>query len=208
MEDFDGFGDIVEVMKVQLSKRNDPTLQAYKASDFSETYLFFDYDFHHSQLTIAEINRQLKEMLEYFNEETENGKLYINYPMVESIRYVKSLPDPEYLDYTVTRVESKNFKRLCAEFTGFGSYDFLLLPETKEIPQSKIETIKENWKHLIAMNIQKANHLVGKGHRTPNHKEDINQRAILKSQIEHFVLPFDSVSVLNSFPIFLYEYLK
>lgn len=45
-------------------------------------------------------------MLEMFSNETEYGKLYINYPMVESICYTKELPDKDYANYTVSREEN------------------------------------------------------------------------------------------------------
>lgn len=69
----------------------------------TEIFLFFDYDFQESRLTLEENNRHIGEMLEYFNDETENGKLYINYPMVESVFYTKQLPDKDYQSYYVTR---------------------------------------------------------------------------------------------------------
>lgn len=35
-------------------------------------------------------------MLDFFSDETENGKLYINYPMIESLKYTKEIPDANY----------------------------------------------------------------------------------------------------------------
>lgn len=55
-------------------------------------------------------------MLTLFADETENGKLYINYPMIESIRYTKELPDTDYANYIVSREECKDFKRLARDF--------------------------------------------------------------------------------------------
>ena len=69
-----------------------------KTSDISETYLFFDYDFQNTQLTLEEINLRVQSMLELFTDETDDGKLYINYPMIESIRYTKELPDEDYVN--------------------------------------------------------------------------------------------------------------
>lgn len=34
--------------------------------------------------------------MDYFSDETENGKLYINYPMIESLKYTKEIPDANY----------------------------------------------------------------------------------------------------------------
>ena len=40
-------------------------------------------------------------MLKFFNNETENGKLYISYPMIEAFYHINSIPDPEYINRTV-----------------------------------------------------------------------------------------------------------
>jgi hypothetical protein len=55
-------------------------------NDFSEVYLFFDYDAHQTNVGNADAENVLHQMLENFDNETENGKLYISYPMVEALR--------------------------------------------------------------------------------------------------------------------------
>lgn len=42
----------------------------------------------------------------------------------------------------------------------------------------------------------------------PTEKSIINQLAIFKSQVSKFVEPSKCVAVLNSFPIFIYDYMK
>ena len=103
LQDYDGDGDIVALMRERLADRGDATLYGIRNSDISEIFLFFDYDFQNSQLSLEEINRRVEEMLALFDDETDNGKLYINYPMIESIRYTKELPDDAYVGYTVGR---------------------------------------------------------------------------------------------------------
>lgn len=62
---------------------------------FSQIFLFFDYDFQ-NRLGTQKVNGILDEMLDFFSDETENGKLYINYPMIESLKYTKEIPDANY----------------------------------------------------------------------------------------------------------------
>lgn len=62
---------------------------------FSQIFLFFDYDFQ-NRLGAQKVNGILDEMLVFFSDETENGKLYINYPMIESLKYTKEIPDANY----------------------------------------------------------------------------------------------------------------
>jgi hypothetical protein len=52
-------------------------------------------------LTFDELKAQVKEMPECFDDETEGGKLNVNYSMVESIRYTKQLPDYAFCSYCI-----------------------------------------------------------------------------------------------------------
>lgn len=118
LKEYEDGGDIVSVMRERLAARGDSTLNGIRSSDISEIFLFFDYDFQNSHLSLEEINQRVEEMLALFADETENGKLYINYPMIESIRYTKELPDNGYANYVVSREECKDFKRLARDFCG------------------------------------------------------------------------------------------
>lgn len=82
-DDFDT--DIIEVLR-ENNERIKKQLAGLNRDDFSEVYLFFDYDVHQNNLGEESDRDILDQMLESFNNETENGKLYINYPMVEALR--------------------------------------------------------------------------------------------------------------------------
>ena len=47
-------------------------------------------------------------MAEYFVESSDMGKLYLNYPMVESFYHMKSVPDADFDLYTSTLEELRN----------------------------------------------------------------------------------------------------
>jgi len=78
--------DIIEVLR-ESSKALEQRLAEYNRDDFAEVYLFFDYDGHQDNLADGvEADDVLAEMLETFHDETELGKLYVSYPMVEALR--------------------------------------------------------------------------------------------------------------------------
>ena len=54
----------------------------------------------------------------------------------------------------------------------------------------------------------KANFLLTGNNEMPQRKDVINQAAIFDAQKKNFVDKTMSVAILNSFPLFLYEYLK
>lgn len=206
--EMEGDVDIISLLGGRFHRMDHAPLRDFKRSDISETYLFFDYDFHHNQLSLEEINRRVSVMLTLFDEETENGKLYINYPMIESIRYVKELPDAQYKDYTVSRNDCKHFKRLAREFSFYDSLDFILLREGEIPTKEKFHRIHDHWEHLKVMNVSKAHYIVSGEYSLPKRKHDISQDKIFKGQLSKFVNTDQQVAVLNSFPIFIFDYFQ
>lgn len=61
--------------------------------EYSDILLIFDYEPQDERFDVVKIKR----MMEYFSESTENGKLYINYPMLEAYKHFCSIPNTEYL---------------------------------------------------------------------------------------------------------------
>ena len=204
--------DTVSVFKEILTEKGDNTLKDIREDEVSEIYLFFDYDFQEKSRTLEENNKRLSEMLDYFTDETSNGKLYINYPMVESLRYTKELPDNDYWNYTVSRqkCQEDNFKHQVHEFSFYKSnLEYLVLTikpaddETKI--QQKTDTAKTNWLHLVTMNTCKANYICNDENELP---EEVNsQKEIYDSQLAKYVDTEEcKVAILNAFPIFLFDY--
>ena len=76
--------DIIEVLR-ENSRISKDSLDGLSRDDFSEVYLFFDYDVHQDNLKKDNDSDVVMQMLENFDNETENGKLYISYPMVEAV---------------------------------------------------------------------------------------------------------------------------
>ena len=78
--------DIIELVRERNAEAA-RALEGKTRNDFSEVYMFFDYDKQQKNLPITDdVNQVLSQMLHTFNNETENGKLYISYPMAEAIR--------------------------------------------------------------------------------------------------------------------------
>lgn len=90
MNETDDPEDIVSILKNKLiADKDNPLKEIRRRSDFSQVYLFFDYDSHNNKNQNIS-DSQIQKMLDFFNEESSDyGKLFINYPMVESIRYSK-----------------------------------------------------------------------------------------------------------------------
>ena len=213
LKELDGDGDIVSVLREKKEHEKDsPFPEGVRSSDFSEIYLFFDYEFQNPNLTLEEMNARLKEMLTMFDDETNNGKLYVSYPMVESLYYTKELPDEEFFKYAIKRCDcvEHSFKDLAAAFSYYGSFDFIELPEREhhEAGKREIARVRDNWIHLVNQHSTKANCICSGNCCRPEEKEAITQQKIFVSQLTKYVTSDESVAILTSFPLFLFEYFK
>ena len=217
MNESDFTENLITVIRSKMATRNDHSIpDDVDTSDFSEIFLFFDYDFQNKNLPLPELNKQLEVMLDFFSDETENGKLYINYPMVESIRCTNELPDSEFINYKATRSECSDFKKYSTSaYPFYKSTDFFLLPldgKTKElrkpIKPEKNKLVKKNWELLKEQHVKKANYICNDINDYPNNKISVSQEKILKSQLEKHIHPHNEVSILNAFPLFLFEYFR
>lgn len=174
----------------------------FQKDDFSEIYLIFDYDLHHYEhvlhLNKTILNEQLKKMLNYFSNETEMGKLYINYPMVESFFHMNFEIENYLKNLTVINLIGSSYKstleitRNNTQFiqgTTRGNYDY-----------SKI-------KKITTENIKKENYIVKEEYIVPCYDiyKNITLLNIFENQIEKYVENGET-SVLSSFPKFIIDY--
>lgn len=66
--------------------------------DFMNILLIFDYERHDPFFSEEKINH----LQQYFQDSTDVGKLYINYPMVESYQHLYSIPDSGYAERSIS----------------------------------------------------------------------------------------------------------
>ena len=88
--DFDS-GD-VDIQFVLREMENDVNQRTLLSSHFSDVILAFDFDPHHDHPRFDFVQR----MLAFYTDSTDMGKLYINYPMMQSFKHFISFPDPGY----------------------------------------------------------------------------------------------------------------
>lgn len=199
--------DIVSILLNKYKNKPENPLKDYKRnSDFAEIFLFFDYEPHHQKdkLTIDCLNSQLDKLLSFFTDETDRGKLYINYPMVESIRYTKKLPDSDFFLYKIKIDQCSEFKTEADRFSFYKNLDFIFL---KKCVKNRCK-IEKNWEYLIEQNVRKANYICTDVNKYPFCLDDISQYKIFLNQLDKYVKPEAEVAILNAFPIFLFERLN
>lgn len=104
----DGNPEDYDLLAVLKSHENDPLKKKLFETAYSDVLLIFDLDPHDPLFS----KQKIEEMVTYFHESSDMGKLYLNYPMVESFYPMKSIPDPDYMGYTATLQElsAKKYK--------------------------------------------------------------------------------------------------
>lgn len=77
------------------------------SAKFSDIILIFDFDPQHTTYSYEKIKR----LYEFFGDSQEYGKLYLDYPMIESVGHFKVFPnDKSYQNRMVTREVLENHK--------------------------------------------------------------------------------------------------
>lgn len=151
--------DVFNLIKNLIKKKNNIELENYNRSDFAEIYLFFDYDAHASLAShidpsgniVNDGDDKIKELLSFFDNETDKGKLYISYPMVEAIRHIT-----DYDTFQSLRVKCKGnncqYKENCEEKEACEQEPHY----KRKVASESISTLcningytKETWKQLI-----------------------------------------------------------
>lgn len=176
--------------------------------DFAYTYLIFDSELQDKRpnerqapppLT-SRINRNIDRLIEmagFFNDETDpsKGKLYINYPMMESYRDADSFYDEQFIYNTIALEDIPDFKKIASSkhLAGFTIQDYT----------------KENYTDLMRMHVNKLAFMSGKENPfllpyteylsfSPGEKiADIQKRSIMNDSVLH---------ILNTSLFFLLDY--
>lgn len=193
LKDDDGFLDVVEVLKERFPL--DSVLQNLNRDDVSQIFLFFDLDIHGRVLEDA--CKHLSELVNFFDNETENGKLYLSYPMVESINICDE----------ATGLLSENrklFKIDACHNDGFKKFVNELNRDSKSICRANS---RENWSKICKANYEKARWLMGRSaDKLETVLDEMSQPSILGFQ-EKWILGEQAVATLSAFPFFMLEYL-
>ena len=130
-------------------------------------------------------------MLNKFDNETENGKLYISYPMVEALKHLKKdkLDINNYLVEAKTRINYKNFVSQNTDY------------------ENLVNLTKGNWLFIISENLKRCLFLLEIININYEiYSNMINQESIFNKQLDKYISQEEKVLVLSAFPFFLIEY--
>ncbi|WP_204558200.1 hypothetical protein [Collinsella intestinalis] len=106
--------DVIEVLResVPAARR---ALEGIARDDVEQIYLFFDYDPHQNNVAEDDSDSLLETMISVFDNEHENGKLYISYPMVEALHDYRSGQCQSHTGCFLDWEDIPAYKRLSSE---------------------------------------------------------------------------------------------
>jgi hypothetical protein len=187
----DEYLDTIELLK----EKGNSHLQEITRDQIAEIHLFFDHDAHSHLDTMKpqEYNKLIRTMIHTFNNEQEQGKLWISYPMVEALKHGKKDAGLCFEHCIVDISKNNEYKELIGKIS-----DYLDIRKFKDT----------DWYYFIALNAQKIYCLINGVYKVPTYQEikDLEQNIIHEKQVERFIIPEGKVVVLSAFPAFLLYY--
>lgn len=123
------FVDLDVDLPVLLSRKYSQ-LAGLRKTNFKNILLFFDYDCHDPQFT----EEKIQKLQALFSDPSDNGQLYINYPMLESYcdcvldekdKFMSSMIEPKELTGKIYKPRAKKASNIYGIFKSENGLDFL-----------------------------------------------------------------------------------
>lgn len=188
-EEFDE--DIIPILK---SRYDNPNLDKYDRNSFGSIYLFFDYDSHAHDFNFEKLSK----LLSFFNNETENGKLFISYPMIEALKHIANLDNKDsFLNDTYLCKDGKKYKGHVNCYSDVRVKNCFSNRKTTD-------TNIENYNIIIDFHCCKANYIINENKEFP--EQLILQKDILNFQYNNSNNNEGKIYTLSSYPLMLLDY--
>ena len=158
--------DNIDLLQILKEREKDESKRALLNERYSDILLIFDLD---PQAPDFATEKVIK-MTSYFTESTNMGKLYLNYPMVESFYHMSDIPDEKYNEYVVALDDLKNkkYKQIVHNICRNGDY-------------AKFASDKKECSIVIKQNLEKAKLMINNDENMPNSIDILNKQLDLLS---------------------------
>ena len=180
--------DTLDLLQVLKEKERDPNRKKQLDNKYTDILLIFDLDPQDNLFT----GEKIRQMQAYFCESSDMGKLYLNYPMIESFFHMKSLPDNEYHNRTVHMDVLKSHR-----------YKERVHHESYKKDHRKFITSRAELNYVIRENAKKASKLTNTTDSADDYTE-IDLEAVLEKQLTF--LQYDYLQVLCTCILYIFDY--
>lgn len=187
--------DVIEIAREHCNDAK-IALNGLSRDDFSEVFLFLDLDYHSAKNNLnngQDVIECLVKMIETFSNETESGKLYINYPMIESLKICNENVFCDMKNCVYPYSKGREFKQHIDKNGNFAD------------PR---KYTGDDWKKIFGYTVKKANCIVNGEYSViprSDFLEKLTQKDIFEAMSKNHI-PFDRVALISGIPLFLLEY--
>lgn len=180
--------DEIDIKLVLRSMEKNEYKREILSQKYRDIYLIFDFEPQHDTPHFDTVQR----MIRFFNDSTDRGKLYINYPMMQSYKHFSPLPDDNFASKKVSLEQIKQYKKLVGDesaYTDLNQYSYF------------------TFLSLAVHHIRKANYILSGQYTLPTAKEFLawNNVNIFNEQYAMFTSDHE-IYVLNTSIFMLMEF--
>ena len=182
------FDDYVDVLGVLRELEQDAEQKAILSGKYTDIFYIFDFEPHNHTLHYDTIAK----LFDHLNDSTDQGKLFINYPMLESYKHLRRMPDHAFKDRTVSLEDCLSYKQLIDNESAY-----------QDLRALNYQTLTS----LIVHHLRKANYILTDRYELPEKDAflDWNHQAILDHE-RTLVEQEKRVSVLNTCMFVIVDY--
>lgn len=122
----DQIDEAIDIRRALRTKETDPERREILKEKFTDIFMIFDMEPHYQKQYFSAIQK----MLEFYSDSEKKGKLFINYPMMQSIKHISKMPDLDFKDRKVTLEQIQHYKELVgkqSDYTDIRSYTYEVL---------------------------------------------------------------------------------
>ena len=150
------FDDDLDLIMLLREKGVDEKNRAALDLEYTDVFLIFDLDPHVNSF----YPDRIREMMAHFSDSAGFGKLYINYPMLESWRDIRSENDIDFKDRTVAKADFSKYKHMVLK----NNYSWAPLRNFSKTDRISLSIV-------IRFHLMKANYILTGSYAVPK-KED------------------------------------
>lgn len=155
---------------------------------YNDIFLVFDLDPQDNRIEF----QKLKRLLGFFNDSSNRGKLYINYPMMQSYKHLKKMPDSEFKERSINIPKIKRYKEIVQKESKYSQVSKYTYPIFMSI---------------VAHHLKKANFILNSSYDLPTKEAFVewNDEQIFDKQVK-YIREEAKVYILNTFIFYIIEY--
>lgn len=182
------FDDYVDVLGVLRELEQDDERKAILSGKYTDIFYIFDFEPQNHTLHFDTIAK----LFDHLNDSADQGKLFINYPMLESYKHLRQMPDHAFKNRTVSLEDCLSYKQLIDSESAY-----------QDLRALNYQTLTS----IIVHHLRKANHILTDRYELPeknaflnwNHQTIFDHERALAEQEK-------CVSVLNTCVFVIVDY--